>query len=72
MITLNARYVTEAPHVDERRDPRGNKDLELALAAGVETLIASGHDLLVLHPWRGIDILTRAQYLARVTPGGAH
>jgi uncharacterized protein len=41
-----------------------NKYLELALAAGAETIVSSDDDLLILHPWRGVRILRPAGYLA--------
>jgi putative PIN family toxin of toxin-antitoxin system len=44
------------------RDPKDNKYLELAFAAGAETIVSSDDDLLVLHPWRGIYILRPADY----------
>ena len=44
------------------RDPLDNKFLALALASEADTLISSDEDLLVLHPWRGIPILTPAQF----------
>jgi hypothetical protein len=43
--------------VTDCRDPKDNKYLELALAAGAETIVSSDDDLLVLHPWRGVRIL---------------
>ncbi len=46
------------------RDPKDNKYLELALAAGAETIVSGDDDLLVLHPWRGVRILSPSQYLA--------
>jgi uncharacterized protein len=46
------------------RGPNDNKYLELALAAGAETIVSSDDDLLVLHPWRGVNILLPADYLA--------
>jgi putative PIN family toxin of toxin-antitoxin system len=46
------------------RDPLDNKFLALALVSGADTLISSDEDLLVLHPWRGIPILTPAQFNA--------
>ena len=45
------------------RDPKDNKYLELALAAGAETIVSSDEDLLVLHPWRSVRILRPADYL---------
>jgi uncharacterized protein len=50
--------------VTDCRDPKDNKYLELALAAGADMIVSSDADLLVLHPWRGIRILNPADYLA--------
>jgi putative PIN family toxin of toxin-antitoxin system len=50
--------------VTDCRDPKDNKYLELAFAAGAETIVSSDDDLLVLHPWRGVRILRPADYLA--------
>ena len=38
--------------------------LELAFAAGADTIISGDDDLLVLHPWRGVRILRPADYIA--------
>ena len=45
------------------RDPADNKYLELALAAKASVIVASDEDLLVLDPWRGIRIMTPADYV---------
>ncbi len=45
------------------RDPRDNKFLALALTAKADAIITSDEDLLILHPWRGIRILTPAEFL---------
>jgi predicted nucleic acid-binding protein len=50
--------------VTDCRDQKDNKYLELAVAAGAETIVSSDHDLLVLHPWRGVRILRPVDYLA--------
>lgn len=50
--------------VTDCRDAKDDKYLELALAAGAETIVSSDDDLLVLHPWRGVRILNPAAYLA--------
>lgn len=49
--------------VTDCRDAKDNKYLELALAAGAEMIVSSDDDLLVLHPWRGVRILSPADYL---------
>jgi uncharacterized protein len=50
--------------VTDCRDPKDDMYLELALAAGAETIVSSDDDLLVLHPWRGVRILRPADYLS--------
>jgi predicted nucleic acid-binding protein len=51
-------------HVTDCPDPKDDKYLELALAAGAETIVSSDDDPLVLHRWRGVRILRPADYLA--------
>ena len=46
------------------RDPRDNKFLALALIANADAIISSDQDLLTLHPWRCIPILTPTLFLA--------
>lgn len=50
--------------VNDCRDPKDDKYLELALAAGAEIIVSSDADLLVLDPWRGVRIVRPASYLA--------
>jgi putative PIN family toxin of toxin-antitoxin system len=47
------------------RDPKDGMFLALALIGKANVLISSDQDLLVLHPWRGILILTPAQFLGQ-------
>jgi putative PIN family toxin of toxin-antitoxin system len=49
--------------VTDCRDPKDNKYLELALAAGASVIVSSDDDLLVLDPWRGIRILRPVDYV---------
>jgi uncharacterized protein len=49
------------------RDSRDDKFLELALAGRATYLITGDRDLLTLHPFRSIPILTPAQFLATAT-----
>lgn len=46
------------------RDPRDDKFLALALTAHADVIVSSDDDLLVLHPWRGVPILSPADFLA--------
>lgn len=50
--------------IPECRDPKDNKYLELAVSAKVECIVTGDDDLLVLNPWRGIEILTVPEFLA--------
>lgn len=45
------------------RDPGDTKFLTLALTAAAAAIISSDEDLVVLHPWRDIPILSPAQFL---------
>jgi putative PIN family toxin of toxin-antitoxin system len=45
------------------RDPKDNQFLALALVSEANALVSSDEDLLVLHPWRGIPIVTPAEFL---------
>ena len=47
------------------RDAKDNKFLALALTAEADAIVASDEDLLVLHPWREIDIITPRDFLLR-------
>ena len=46
------------------RDPKDNQFLALVHACDADVLVSSDTDLLVLHPWQGVPILTPAAYLA--------
>jgi len=59
-----AIWYDPAVRVADCRDAKDDKYLELALAAGAEIIVSSDDDLLVLHPWRGVHILSPADYLA--------
>lgn len=50
--------------ITECRDPKDNKFLELAVSGNALCIVVSGDkDLLVLHPFRGISILTPQSFL---------
>lgn len=70
VLTAAARTYEPAEQVTDCRDAKDNKYLELALAAKAETIITSDDDLLVLHPWRGIEIVTPAGYVAGLASTG--
>lgn len=45
------------------RDPKDNQFLALVLACEADALVSSDADLLVLHPWRGVPIVTPGDFL---------
>lgn len=47
------------------RDPRDNKFLDLAVCGNADYLITGDEDLLELHPFEGVSILSPASFLAR-------
>jgi len=69
------RYVTRArrdellnrlaPVMDihAARDPKDNKFLEAAVNGRASVIVTGDRDLLELHPFRGVEIVTAAQYL---------
>jgi len=54
--------ITEA--VTECRDPKDNTFLELAVSGKATCIVSGDDDLLVLHPFRGIPVLTPRQFLS--------
>jgi putative PIN family toxin of toxin-antitoxin system len=66
LLVADAVWVEPTATVADCRDAKDNKYLELALAAGAELIVSSDQDLLILDPWRGIRIVTPAEYLRRL------
>lgn len=52
--------------VVECRDPKDDKFLEVAVNGNAAYLVSGDADLLALHPFRGVAILTPADFLAAV------
>ena len=61
MVPVSAE--DEANVVPTCRDPKDHPFLALVLASSADALISSDADLLVLHPWRGVPIITPGDYL---------
>jgi uncharacterized protein len=49
--------------VDACRDARDNKFLELAVSGSADCIVSGDQDLLVLHPFQGIPIVTPRGFL---------
>lgn len=55
--------VQPSESIDECRDTKDNKYLELAISGHAESLITGDEDLLVLNPFRNIKIITVLEFL---------
>ena len=63
-FTENAQFIYVTEQINECRDPKDNKYLELVFSGQVECIFTEDDDLLVLNPWRGIEILIVQKFLA--------
>lgn len=63
LVMRTAELVAHVPTLAVCRDPRDDKFLALALAAEAGAIITGDEDLLVLHPFRGIAVLTPAAFV---------
>ena len=64
-LRSTAEFVSIVQMVRECRDPKDDKFLEVALNGRADLIITGDADLIALHPWRDIAILTPAEYLQR-------
>jgi putative PIN family toxin of toxin-antitoxin system len=65
IVLLTARRIEPTEIVRECRDPKDDKYLALAAAGGADVIVSSDlRHLLSMHPWRGIPILSPADFLA--------
>lgn len=64
---VNYLKVAEMVEIDETiiacRDPKNDKFLELAVAGNADFLITGDEDLLVLKPFRTVEIITPREFL---------
>lgn len=58
-------WVETTEKIDECRDPKDNKFLELAVNGNACYIVTGDEDLLVLRSFRGISIVTPKQFLER-------
>ena len=57
------RFVEIQETINACRDPKDDKYLELAVSSKAECIVSGDRDLLILHPFREISIITVAQFL---------
>lgn len=61
-----ARMVNITHRVAACRDPKDDKFLHVALNGEAEAIVTGDQDLLVLHPFHGISILSPADFIVMV------
>jgi len=64
-LSETVQFIKVTEQINECRDPKDNKYLELALSGKAECIVTGDDDLLVLNPWRGIEILTVQEFLEK-------
>jgi putative PIN family toxin of toxin-antitoxin system len=65
IVVVAAERVEPTETIRECRDPKDDKYLALAAAGGADVIVSSDvRHLLSMHPWRGISILSPADFLA--------
>ena len=62
-LSAAAHWFEPTEPVWDCRDGKDNRYLELALAAGDAVIVSGDEDLLVLHPWRGVQVLRPAVFV---------
>lgn len=60
-----ARIIPISHRVAACRDPKDDKFLHVALNGEAEAIVTGDADLLVLHPFHGVDILNPATFLTK-------
>jgi len=64
-LSETVQFIKVTEQINECRDPKDNKYLELAVSGKAECIVTGDDDLLVLNPWRGIEILTIQEFLEK-------
>ncbi len=62
-LVEKALFIEPTAEIRACRDAKDNKFLELAVSGGATYIISGDDDLLVLHPFRAIAIMTAAAFL---------
>ena len=62
-LTGVAKWVDVDTHIAASRNPKDDKFLELAVSGHADYIITGDDDLAVLHPFRGIQILSPHSFL---------
>ncbi|MEO6218917.1 MAG: putative toxin-antitoxin system toxin component, PIN family [Ginsengibacter sp.] len=64
LVATKLRVFSPTEIIEECRDPKDNKFLELAISAKASCIITGDRDLLVLHPFREIPVLNAVDFIS--------
>ena len=67
VLTADAEQVDIIDTIKAARDPKDDKILELAVNGKAILIITGDQDLLVLNPFRDIEIITPREFLDRIS-----
>jgi hypothetical protein len=62
-LTREVAWIDGSVHITACRDPKDDKFLSLAVSGHASHIVTGDLDLLVLHPFRGIPVLSPAAFL---------
>lgn len=57
------KHIVVQSVITDCRDPDDNKFLALALDSAAEYIVTGDRDLLELHPWRGVQVLSTGDFV---------
>jgi putative PIN family toxin of toxin-antitoxin system len=69
LILLRGEAVQPREQIRSCRDPKDDKFLEVAVVGKADAIVTGDEDLLVLHPFAGIPILSPAVFLNMLDAG---
>jgi putative PIN family toxin of toxin-antitoxin system len=67
-LTRETQWVEPTTNIKVCRDPDDDKILDLAVSGEASCIVTGDSDLLVLHPFQGIPILSPSQFLNLIHP----
>jgi len=71
LLAREATFVQAESHIGVCRDPSDDKFLELAISGSANCVVSGDQDLLVLHSFRGIPIVTPRDFVDEVWKEGS-
>lgn len=66
LVRLRGELVIPKQSITACRDPKDDKFLEAALAGTADAIVTGDDDLLVMNPFKGVELLRPFEFLARL------